>query len=209
MITANSSPGSTGRNIRAPGRATAAKAMSPAVATAAAGARRPQITTLIYLVNRPDCVASFRAHADKISIIAPQTFYMDAQGFVSGEVPPEVLRIASGQRVAVTPLVVNRGFNQPPYGFCAQPVPNTVLSALMCCPDDGCWCNRSRPALPTCQRRWAVFKGSPDHSSAAMRTAPSAQPNASLRAVDPRHPPAEVGYQTRYQTERNSANQDA
>src|SRR5205823_3735977 len=36
---------------------------------------KPQITTLIYLVNRPDCIASFQAHADKISIIAPQTFY--------------------------------------------------------------------------------------------------------------------------------------
>src|SRR5262245_18586375 len=74
---------------------------------------KPAITTLIYLVNRPDCITSFRAHADKISIIAPQTFYMDAQGFVSGEVPPEVLRIAQGHRVAVTPLVTNRGFNQP------------------------------------------------------------------------------------------------
>jgi len=74
---------------------------------------KPPITTLIYLVNRPDCIASFRAHADRISIIAPQTFYMDAQGFVSGEVPPEVLRIAQEHRVAVTPLVLNRGFNQP------------------------------------------------------------------------------------------------
>jgi spore germination protein YaaH len=79
----------------------------------AASNTKPQITTLIYLVNRSDCIASFRAHADKISIIAPQTFYMDAQGFVSGEVPPEVLSIAKEHRVAVTPLVTNRGFNQP------------------------------------------------------------------------------------------------
>jgi len=84
-----------------------------AVVCMAAAGSKPQTTTLIYLVNRPDCIASFRAHADKISIIAPQTFYMDAQGFVSGEVPPDVLRIASEHHVAITPLVVNRGFNQP------------------------------------------------------------------------------------------------
>lgn len=85
------------------------------VAAAPAGtpARKPQITTLMYLVNRPDSIASFRAHADRISIIAPQTFSMDAKGFVLGEVPPEVMRIAAEKHVAVTPLVVNRGFNQP------------------------------------------------------------------------------------------------
>src|SRR6185503_1141667 len=70
-------------------------------------------TTLIYLVNRPDSIESFRKNAGKISIIAPQTFYMDAQGFIQGEAPAEVLRIARENRVAVMPLVVNRGFNQP------------------------------------------------------------------------------------------------
>jgi spore germination protein YaaH len=76
-------------------------------------AAKPPITTLIYLVNSPASIASFRDHAERVSIIAPQTFYMDAQGFVQGEVPPEVLRIAAEKHVAVTPLVVNRGFNQP------------------------------------------------------------------------------------------------
>jgi spore germination protein YaaH len=85
----------------------------PLVAAAASAAPKPAITTLMYLVNRPDSIASFRAHAEKISIVAPQTFYMDAQGFVQGEVPAEVLRIATEKHVAVTPLVVNRGFNQP------------------------------------------------------------------------------------------------
>lgn len=73
----------------------------------------PRLTTLMYLVNRPDAIADFRAHADRISIIAPQTFSMDAQGFIAGEVPPEVARIATENHVAVMPLVVNRGFNQP------------------------------------------------------------------------------------------------
>jgi len=82
-------------------------------AACASAAAKPQITTLIYLVNNANSIASFREHADRISIIAPQTFYMDAQGFVQGDVPPEVMRVAAEKHVAVTPLVVNRGFNQP------------------------------------------------------------------------------------------------
>jgi spore germination protein YaaH len=67
----------------------------------------------MYLVRSPASIASFRAHADRISIVAPQCFSMDAEGFISGEVPPEVLEIASTHHVAMMPLVVNRGFNQP------------------------------------------------------------------------------------------------
>jgi len=67
----------------------------------------------MYLVRSPGSIASFKAHAAQISIIAPQSFAMDAQGFVSGDVPPDVLEIAAANRVAVMPLVVNRGFNQP------------------------------------------------------------------------------------------------
>jgi spore germination protein YaaH len=83
------------------------------LALAVPGAHKPTITTLMYLVNRPDSIASFRAHADRISIIAPQTFSMDTQGFVQGEVPPEVMRIAAEHQLTVMPLATNRGFNQP------------------------------------------------------------------------------------------------
>ena len=87
-------------------------AMLLAALPASAETKSP-VTTLMYLVNRPNSIASFRAHAAKISIIAPQTFAIDAEGFISGEVPAEVLQIATENHVAVTPLVVNRGFKQP------------------------------------------------------------------------------------------------
>lgn len=67
----------------------------------------------MYLVNRPDSIASFQQHWRGVSIIAPQCFSMDAQGFIAGEVPPEVLDIARRHNVAVMPLVTNRGFDQP------------------------------------------------------------------------------------------------
>ena len=67
----------------------------------------------MYLVNRPDSINSFELHAEQISIIAPQVFTMDEQGFVQGEVPAPVLDVARCHHVAVMPLVTNRGFNQP------------------------------------------------------------------------------------------------
>src|SRR5215469_4096542 len=84
-----------------------------AAAAAGTGSRKPEITTLMYLVNRADSIASFRAHANRVSIIAPQTFSMDEKGFIAGEVPAAVLRVAAENHVAVMPLVTNRGFKQP------------------------------------------------------------------------------------------------
>lgn len=74
---------------------------------------KPAITTLMYIVNTPDSIASFRAHAAEVSIAAPQCFTMDAGGFVGGQVPPEVAAIAAEYHVALMPLVTNRGFSQP------------------------------------------------------------------------------------------------
>jgi spore germination protein YaaH len=80
--------------------------------SAAKPAAKPQITNLMYMVNRPAAIESFRTNAKQISIIAPQSFSMDAEGFVSGEVPAEVLEIARKNKVALMPLVTNKGFNQ-------------------------------------------------------------------------------------------------
>jgi spore germination protein YaaH len=84
-----------------------------AAPVAGAAPRKPEITTLMYLVDRPDSIASFQEHADRVSIIAPQTFSMDEKGFIGGSVPAEVLSVAGEKGVAVMPLVTNRGFKQP------------------------------------------------------------------------------------------------
>lgn len=85
----------------------------PAHPRRARRAVKPAITTLMYIVNTPESIASFRAHAGEVSIAAPQCFTMDAGGFVSGQVPPEVAEVAAEQHVALMPLVTNRGFSQP------------------------------------------------------------------------------------------------
>ena len=83
-----------------------------AAAACAAAGQRPRLTTLMYLVNRPASIGSFQKNWKQVSIIAPQCFTMDAEGFISGEVPPAVIATAREHRVALMPLVTNRRFNQ-------------------------------------------------------------------------------------------------
>ncbi|MFQ5846110.1 MAG: glycosyl hydrolase family 18 protein [Candidatus Methylomirabilales bacterium] len=73
---------------------------------------RSRAATLFYYVERPPALVSALTHLNRISIIAPQVFVMDREGFVFGEVNPELLKAAREQRVAVMPLVINPGFNQ-------------------------------------------------------------------------------------------------
>jgi spore germination protein YaaH len=84
-----------------------------ASAACAAAAPASALTTVMYLVNRPNSIASFQKNWRYCSIIAPQSFSMDAQGFVAGQVPPAVAQTAREHGIAVMPLVVNRGFQQP------------------------------------------------------------------------------------------------
>lgn len=79
---------------------------------AAVAAERRPATVLMYYANRPEALESFRQNARYISIIAPQIYRMDRDGYVFEELDPEMLRIARRHRVAVMPLVVNRGFDQ-------------------------------------------------------------------------------------------------
>lgn len=74
---------------------------------------KPPLTTVMYIVNQPDSIASFVAHADEVSIAAPQSFVMGASGFIGGNIPDQVLAVARARHVAVMPLVTNRGFSQP------------------------------------------------------------------------------------------------
>ncbi|MFQ5656251.1 MAG: glycosyl hydrolase family 18 protein [Candidatus Methylomirabilales bacterium] len=72
----------------------------------------PLATTLFYYVEEPSAFTSAMIHMNRISIIAPQVFVMDRDGFVFGEVNPELLQAARQRRVAVMPLVMNEGFKQ-------------------------------------------------------------------------------------------------
>jgi spore germination protein YaaH len=79
---------------------------------AAISAHAQQPKSLFYLTRNPDSVRSFLVHVDKIDILSPGWYSVDASGLVSGGPNPLVLEIARQHHVAVMPLVTNAGFVQ-------------------------------------------------------------------------------------------------
>jgi spore germination protein YaaH len=69
--------------------------------------RADQPKSLFYLTRDPKSVRSFLAHADKIDILVPAWYSVDANGLVSGGPNPLVLETARQRHVPIMPIVVN------------------------------------------------------------------------------------------------------
>jgi spore germination protein YaaH len=67
---------------------------------------------LWYATNDERSVQSFLAHADRISVVAPQSFSMDSIGLIWGQVDPRMVATARAKGVKLIPLIVNPGFDQ-------------------------------------------------------------------------------------------------
>lgn len=87
-------------------------AFAAACCFGAASAPAQQPKSLFYLTRDPKSVRSFLAHADKIDILSPGWYSVDANGLLSGGPNPLVMETARQHHVAVMPLVVNGGFVQ-------------------------------------------------------------------------------------------------
>lgn len=68
--------------------------------------------SLFYLTRDPGSVRSFLAHPDKVDILVPAWYLVDADGLLSGGPNPLVLRTAREHHVAVMPIVNGAGFVQ-------------------------------------------------------------------------------------------------
>jgi spore germination protein YaaH len=55
---------------------------------------------------------SLEQHASQMTVLGPQLLGVDAEGFIHGEIPSEILNTARRAKVAVMPLVVNPGFDR-------------------------------------------------------------------------------------------------
>jgi spore germination protein YaaH len=80
------------------------------LAPCAMSAQRPE--ALWYMVDNEASVRSFLAHADQISIVAPQVYSIDSLGTIWGGVDPRVVRGAREHGVKLVPLVMNPNFDQ-------------------------------------------------------------------------------------------------
>jgi spore germination protein YaaH len=76
----------------------------------AAHAQQPK--SLFYMTGDPKSVRTFLAHADKVDILVPAWYRVDADGLVSGGANPLVLETARAHHVPVMPLVANGDFAQ-------------------------------------------------------------------------------------------------
>src|SRR5581483_3729373 len=66
-------------------------------------ARSP--TALFYLMETPKSMRSFVEHIDKIDLLVPTWYGVDAQGLVQGAPNPYVLQLASQRKLAVMPIL--------------------------------------------------------------------------------------------------------
>src|SRR5690242_16720414 len=83
-----------------------------AISFSAVTAHAQQPKSIFYMTREPKSVRSFLAHADKIDLLSPAWYGVDASGLLSGGPNPEVLETARQHHVPVIPLVVNSGFAQ-------------------------------------------------------------------------------------------------
>jgi spore germination protein YaaH len=74
-----------------------------------------QPKALFYLTRSADGVRSFYAHQNKIDILVPTWYEVDADGLVSGGPDPAVLSAAKQHHIEVMPIVASSGFRQEPF----------------------------------------------------------------------------------------------
>jgi len=74
-------------------------------------ARVSAFTRLFYANHASTSAQSFAAHADKIDIIAPQSYSFDINGAVSGAMPETLLKTAREKGIKIMPLITNGTFN--------------------------------------------------------------------------------------------------
>jgi spore germination protein YaaH len=99
-----------GRQAR---RAVAALAAVLSAATSARAQPAAAGERLFYYVDGAASWQSFVAHADRIDVVAPQSYTVDSLGIVFGSVDPQLLTLAREKGVKVMPLLVNESFHQP------------------------------------------------------------------------------------------------
>jgi spore germination protein YaaH len=67
---------------------------------------------LFYYSDNESSYNSLVAHVDRIDVVAPSAYFVDANGVVYGGVDSRVIALAKQHGVKVIPLLVNRGFDQ-------------------------------------------------------------------------------------------------
>lgn len=68
---------------------------------------------MYYYYDDARAFETLAAHASQVTLLAPQSFWVDGDGFVHGAAPEKVMEIARREKLPVMPLVINPGFDRP------------------------------------------------------------------------------------------------
>jgi spore germination protein YaaH len=68
---------------------------------------------MFYYSNDSLGLGAIAAHAKAMTLLGPQCFWVDQDGFVHGEIPTEVQEAAHRAKLPLMPLVINPGFDRP------------------------------------------------------------------------------------------------
>ncbi|HEY7353793.1 MAG TPA: glycosyl hydrolase family 18 protein [Terriglobales bacterium] len=108
--------------------------------TAATPLHAAQPKSLFYMTRDPKSVRSFLAHVDKVDILVPTWYVVDASGLVSGGPNPLVLATARQHHVPVMPIVANAGFVQDEFHKLlnnAQAHREMIAALIRACKENG------------------------------------------------------------------------
>ncbi len=67
---------------------------------------------MFYYANDSRGRESLETHAGAITLLAPQSFWLDHEGFVHGQIRPEILKVRGRTGLALMPLVANPSFDR-------------------------------------------------------------------------------------------------
>jgi spore germination protein YaaH len=67
---------------------------------------------MYYSMSDKRGMESLERHARRMTVVAPQCYWVEGDGVVAGSLPPRLKEISSRARLPVMPLVFNRGFNR-------------------------------------------------------------------------------------------------
>jgi spore germination protein YaaH len=96
-----------------PASAKAAPTADPALVRARWHVLGARPLAMFYYSNDSLGLEALRAHAQAMTLLSPQCFWIDRDGFVHGAVPADVLEAASRADLPVMPLAINPGFDRP------------------------------------------------------------------------------------------------
>lgn len=82
------------------------------LAKAKVKAKTPHLVRIFYYQGGKNARASFAQHLKSIDVLAPQSYSINSEGMLHGNIDSTLLALAQKNKIKVMPLVTNLGFSR-------------------------------------------------------------------------------------------------